>query len=453
MRMPSVLRGLASVAAFLVPGLALWLPSGYSYGAALVLLGALVGAPWWWRECRVSAQSRWLLLSIVLMGSVWLLDSSTGAWRWGGVDRPSKYLLALPCLFFLLAFAPNPRYLWTGIAVGALGGGAIAWYQVHALHIGRATGYTNAIQYGNLSMLLGLMCLIVAVARPPGVRRWHQVVLGGGMVAGFLGSVLSQSRGGWVALAMALMALVLVLSRFLPWRRLVVGSLVVLCMVSTVVFVQRQGIEQRVDAARDETERYVEKKDAVTSVGTRLTLWQMAWEMGLERPVLGWGATGYTAERQRRVDTGKVDPFVRDMAHTHNEVLDLFAKHGLLGVFALLLFYGVPLVIFWPTRARIMARAVEVLPGGEKQHIDRTALALYLVGWVIPLSYIGFGLTQVFFAHNSGNVFYLFMVMLVHSCLQAHQRNVRSQAGAPGVNANALAGAAHPSSDGKPRGE
>ena len=421
MRAESVLRGLASAAAFMVPGLALWIPSGYSYGAALLLLTALFGAPWWWRECKVSRQSLWLVLSIVVMGFVWLLDSSDGAWRWGALDRPSKYLLALPCLFFLLAYAPNPRYLWTGIAVGALGGGAIAWYQVSALHIERATGYTNAIQYGNLSMLLGLMCLVVAVARPPGVRRWHQVVLGGGMVTGFLGSILSQSRGGWVALAMVLLALVLVLSRFLSWRRLVVGSLVVLCVVSTVVFVQRHGIEQRMDAARDETERYVEKKDAVTSVGVRFTLWQMAWEMGLERPVLGWGTVGYTAERQRRVDTGRVDPFVRDMAHTHNEVLDIFAKQGLLGVLTLLLFYCVPLVIFWPTRARIMVRAAGVLPGGEKQHIDRTALALHLVGWSIPLSYIGFGLTQVFFAHNSGNLFYLFMVMLVHSCLQARQ--------------------------------
>ena len=31
----------ASIGAFMVPGLALWLQSGYSYGAALLLVGAL----------------------------------------------------------------------------------------------------------------------------------------------------------------------------------------------------------------------------------------------------------------------------------------------------------------------------------------------------------------------------------------------------------------------------
>ena len=40
----------ASIGAFMVPGLALWLPSGYSYGAALLLLAALASAPVWWKR-------------------------------------------------------------------------------------------------------------------------------------------------------------------------------------------------------------------------------------------------------------------------------------------------------------------------------------------------------------------------------------------------------------------
>ena len=420
MRAESVLRGLASVAAFMVPGLALWVPSGYSYGAALLLLTALVGAPWWWRACKVSRQSWWLVLSIVVMGCVWLLDSSDGAWRWGTVDRPSKYLLALPCLFFLLAYAPNPLYLWGGIAVGALGSGVVALNQVGVLHMPRAAGYTNAIQYGNLSVLLALMCLVLLAARPPGVRTWQRVVTAVGVVLGLVGSVLSQSRGGWVALVLILPALALVLRPFLPWRQFAAGTVALLCVLSAVVFVQRHGMEDRLDEARSEVQRFEQKGDAVSSVGQRLAHWELAWSMGLERPVLGWGKSGYDAEKQRRVDAGQAHPFVLEFAHAHNEVLDLFAKHGLLGVLALLLFYSVPLALFWPTRARVMVDTTGNTDGGGMQ-IDRTALALYLVGWTIPVAYIAFGLTQVFFAHNSGNLFYLFMVMLVHSCLQARQ--------------------------------
>ena len=416
MKAESVLRGLASAAAFMVPGLALWLPSGYSYGAALLLLAALVGAPWWWRACQVSRQSLWLVLSIVVMGFVWLLDSSDGAWRWGALDRPSKYLLALPCLFFLLAYAPNPRWLWTGITLGALGSGGIALYQIGVLHLPRAAGYTNAIQYGNLCVLLALMCLVLLATRPPGVQTWRRLVMAVGVVLGLVGSVLSQSRGGWVALALIFPALALVLRPYIGWRQFAAGTAALLCALSVLVFVQRHGLEERLDMAVTEAQQFEQKGDAVSSVGQRLAHWQLAWDMGLARPLLGWGKSGYDAEKQRQVNAGQAHPFLLEFAHVHNEVLDLFAKHGLLGVLALLLFYGVPLALFWPTRARVMVPATN---GGMQ--LDRTALALHLVGWTVPVAYIAFGLTQVFFAHNSGNVFYLFMVMLVHSCLQARQ--------------------------------
>ena len=416
MKAESVLRGLASAAAFMVPGLALWLPSGYSYGAALLLLAAVVGAPWWWRACKVSRESGWLVLSIVVMGFVWLLDSSDGAWRWGALDRPSKYLLALPCLFFLLAYAPNPRWLWTGITLGALGSGGIALYQIGVLHLPRAAGYTNAIQYGNLCVLLALMCLVLLATRPPGVQTWHRLVMAVGVVLGLVGSVLSQSRGGWVALALIFPALALVLRPYIGWRQFAAGTAALLCALSVLVFVQRHGLEERLDMAVTEAQQFEQKGDAVSSVGQRLAHWQLAWDMGLARPLLGWGKSGYDAEKQRQVNAGQAHPFLLEFAHVHNEVLDLFAKHGLLGVLALLLFYGVPLALFWPTRARVMVPATN---GGMQ--LDRTALALHLVGWTVPVAYIAFGLTQVFFAHNSGNLFYLFMVMLVHSCLQARQ--------------------------------
>ena len=416
MKAESVLRGLASAAAFMVPGLALWLPSGYSYGAALLLLAAVVGAPWWWRACKVSRESGWLVLSIVVMGFVWLLDSSDGAWRWGALDRPSKYLLALPCLFFLLAYAPNPRWLWTGITLGALGSGGIALYQIGVLHLPRAAGYTNAIQYGNLCVLLALMCLVLLATRPPGVQTWRRLVMAVGVVLGLVGSVLSQSRGGWVALALIFPALALVLRPYIGWRQFAAGTAALLCALSVLVFVQRHGLEERLDMAVTEAQQFEQKGDAVSSVGQRLAHWQLAWDMGLARPLLGWGKSGYDAEKQRQVHAGHAHPFLLHFAQVHTEGLDLFAQPGLLGVLALLLFYGVPLALFWPTRARVMVPATN---GGMQ--LDRTALALHLVGWTVPVAYIAFGLTQVFFAHNSGNVFYLFMVMLVHSCLQARQ--------------------------------
>ncbi len=69
----------ASAGAFMVPGLALALPSGYSYGAALLVLAALAGVPLWWRQ-PVARPAWWLAGAFSGMAGLWLLD--VGA-AWG----------------------------------------------------------------------------------------------------------------------------------------------------------------------------------------------------------------------------------------------------------------------------------------------------------------------------------------------------------------------------------
>ena len=52
----------------------------------------------------------------------------------------------------------------------------------------------------------------------------------------------------------------------------------------------------------------------------------------------------------------------------------------------------------------------------------RPELALRMLGVTLVLSYVGFGLTQVFFAHNSGNLFYLFMIAILNGLLAEPKR-------------------------------
>ena len=80
---------ISSLGAFLVPALALWLPSGYAWGAALIFLGAMAAAPHWWHAPIPSRQTRWLLLSFGIMGLAWLHGSdwsSGSAWGDGGSE-------------------------------------------------------------------------------------------------------------------------------------------------------------------------------------------------------------------------------------------------------------------------------------------------------------------------------------------------------------------------------
>ncbi|MBP7607808.1 MAG: O-antigen ligase family protein [Giesbergeria sp.] len=394
----------------MVPGLALWLPSGYSWGAALLLLCSLASAGVWLRR-PLARSSWWLLLAMLGMGSLWLLDIGAG-WIPREWDKPSKYFLALPCLAYALAFAPRLDWLWGGVWLGACGSGAVALYQTSVLGLSRATGYTNAIQYGDLSLLLGLMCAVLLLVDWARWKAWQRLGWALAMLLGCTGSLLSGSRGGWLALVVVLPVCAALLARRGQWPTLLRGAGLVLGMLAALLLFKGAEVEQRIDEAHSEAQVYQDQGNADTSIGHRLAHWQLAWQMGLERPVLGWGHSGYAQEKARRVAAGQAPASVLQFTHAHNEAFDLFAKRGLLGVAVLGLFYGVPLWLFWPRRARVLDSSAA---------LDREALSLCMVGILLPLSYFGFGLTQVFLAHNSGNVFYLFMCLLLHAVLQSRE--------------------------------
>lgn len=404
----------ASAGAFMVPGLALWLPSGYSYGAVVLLLAALASMPLWRRQ-PVPRAAWWLAGIFSGMALLWMLDvGETWSWgSWGSMDRPAKYLLALPCIFFLVMFPPRAAWLWAGVVVGAIGSGLMGIYQVGVLDLPRATGFTNAIQYGDLSMLLASMSALLLVVQWGRWVGWQRLLLACAVVLGLAGSVLSQSRGGWLALVLMLPVCAWLLVRTTGQRRAYWG----LCALALAAAALSEVpvVEHRLEEALHEVRTYNEHSDGRSSVGHRLAHWQLAWGMGLDRPLMGWGLTGYESEKVRRVAVGQANPVVLAYGHAHNEILDLFAKRGLLGVLLLIGFYGVPLAIFWPTAARIRDGA-----GG----LDKESLSLCLMGVLLPLSYIGFGVTQVFLAHNSGSMFYLFMCPLVLAALHEQRMSM-----------------------------
>ena len=165
--------------------------------------------------------------------------------------------------------------------------------------------------------------------------------------------------------------------------------------------------------ARDEVAGFVKNGEADNSVGHRLAHWKLAWDMGLEKPLTGWGEAGYAEQKRLRVEKGEAPPSVLYYGHAHNEWFDMFVKRGVIGLVGLLLFYAVPLALFWPTQARVQR------PDGT---IDPEALCLRLAGMLFPLAYLGFGLTQVYLAHFNGNMIYLFMVLFFMAAIRGHQR-------------------------------
>ena len=404
----------SQLAAFLVPGVALSLPSGYSVGAAVLALSALVFARQWWGQ-PWDKRAVALASTLALMGLLWAL-SFDGLALTPRSDQLYKYLLAIAGLGFLQVAAPKVRPLGWGMLAGALGAGLVASYQMGWTVAHRADGFTNAIQFSGLALILALGCCFGVLLLWRSLAAWQRAL---GLVCclfGLLAVILSDTRGSWIVLPV-----VLLVGAALLWRcglRKPVGLGLVAAVIGVGSLVAFKGGEmaQRYNTAVHEVEIYQaqQKGAAQTSVGQRLAHWQLAWDMGWDKPLTGWGLRGYVAEKARRAEAGEVSTSVLQYDHAHNELLDMFAKRGLLGVFALLAFYLVPLAIFWPTQRR-MAQC----PGGA---MDRQILYLRMLGIMVPMCYLGFGLTQAFFAHNSGHLFYVYMLVVLLGALIGRER-------------------------------
>lgn len=407
-------RQLTTIAAFLVPALALTVASGYSYGALLLLFGALVTLPRW---VSIRPDRGTILLALTMMGMALLWGVlSNPQDGWGRFDRPAKYVLAVLCLLFATAYPPRARALYWGLLAGSIGAGSVALWQVFGLGIPRATGFpsshtSSAIQWGNLALLMGSMLALQTLVLSKQIGRARTAVAWLAVLMAFNASVLSQSRGGWLALLLALPVGFYLLGHFHGYAlwRILVGMVVVLGVLGAV---NHKALSERWDAMEKEVLVYGVHREADNSVGQRLEHWRFAWNVGLERPILGWGMGGYLEEKDKRVAAGQYKSAILEYYNAHNELLDMFVKAGVVGVAWLLLFYAVPLCMFWPTRSRVAAYE------NRAASVRAQMLALRLAGVSIPLLYVGFGLTVVFLSPNSGIMFYLFMVMLIWASLR-----------------------------------
>lgn len=338
-------------------------------------------------------------------------------WPWTGVGYLLKYCCAALALIVTASWGVRANHVEWGLSVGAVGALGIAVYQYVGLGMVKASGHLNAIQFGDLAMYLGIATWCVALF---GNKRWKTAGLMWLCGAcGVIASLLSETRGAWVVAPILLLCMLLVLCLHGRTRLAVYALLAAVVLVVAAVLPYAEKFESRVGQAVGELNYYFKnpQQAAVTSIGQRLEQWRIAVKMIGEKPVSGWGVSGLVERKQALVTESLAHPSIMEYGHAHNEILDMWVKRGLLGLLLLMLFYWMPLSLFWPTKKRL-----ERIPVERRQQ----ALALRMSASILSIAYFGFGWTQVFFAHNSGNMFYLFAIVAFWSALQQLERTSKT---------------------------
>jgi len=124
---------------------------------------------------------------------------------------------------------------------------------------------------------------------------------------------------------------------------------------------------------------------------------------------------GYVDEMHRRVAAGSYGQSIREYNFIHNDFLDIWVKLGVPGVLLQAALFISLLWLFWPSRRRMALWPADSTPWRE-------ALLLRILGSLMPAMYLAFGMSQQFFVHNSGIVFFVFLVVALWTSLHGLER-------------------------------
>ena len=319
-----------SFLAFSFGALALILPSGYSWGPAALLLCA-IGAAIRYRSAKFilpRPEDKVLVISFILFFLVALFEVLVHGTTTSELDKPSRFILALLVLALLNERPPSESWVWLGFATGAIGACLVALYHVFVVGLHRAGGGMNPIQFGNLSMLLGLisLCGIGYTLKNEKKAFLFKIFMSAAFFAGVLGSFLSGTRGGWLALAVIPPIVFVFYAQSVNTKKVLAGIFLI-CIASVVLMnVAGNSVERRINSAITEMEAYHDVNNTRSSLGVRLELWKTAWLLGKSKPLIGWGTNGLQEGKQHLVEQELVSKNALRFSHAHNDYLDLFIR-------------------------------------------------------------------------------------------------------------------------------
>jgi O-antigen ligase len=392
--------------AFLLPFVSLITRSGVSQVSFLFLISGLMS----FKSSRDALvrhwpEIRWVVLAFLLHFVYVLACALVRGAAMNSVEKPARMFLAASAMAVVLAARTPRRALWWGVCAGALAGLPVVAWQRFGEHIDRPGGLINAITFGDLALLLALLGLAAAIDLRQASRQ--ALLAGAGALAALAASVLTGTRGGWLALLPAA-ALLLRHARALDGRRVRGLLAAALALLAASWFVPALGVQARFVQGVDDVRTFYEGGSVWTNVGTRLELWKGAAMLIAEHPLFGMDFAACRVRLAEFAQQGRLDPMVLTLPHLHNDALQELATGGVVGF------------VIWA--------GILVAPGlfflrrlGTGMGSPQFAAAL--AGALVVFSYASFGLTEVIFWSVTGSMFYALMVfVLMGFCLNAKEK-------------------------------
>lgn len=274
-------------------------------------------------ECKGYFIAIGLFVASMLISALFSGDIAYGLKRWA--DMWIWRFMPFIVIVFLLKNYVDAKKV---ILASFVGISFVATYAVYqGLNgISRANGF-----YGHPMTLGGWLCIFMPLLlieffekRLLGKYYWLSGIAFCVCIAGL---VFNGTRGAW--LAVAVVCALLLIYYMLKSKRNLVFSIIFIALISAVL-VNNPRFMHRLDTIDDFT-KYQSNTE-------RILIWQSAWNMFKDHPILGVGLGQYTVNYQQKY----ILPQAKEpnLGHAHNNFMQMLAENGIVGFIGFIVMFG-----------------------------------------------------------------------------------------------------------------
>ena len=311
-------------------------------------------------------------------------------------DYPSRWILLIPAYLLFRRHRIDWRAIAVGLSVGCLVAVSVAHYQVYYMGMSRAVGLaTHTISFAELMVVTDFFLWILMIRAWSEGRQQLSVVLFLASLLAFYGSLLSVTRGAWLAYAFAVLIWIVYLfgSGIRRGGRSILGPVIWRLLFGLLLFmiVSQTSQYQTIAARTGQTIQAIENEDYISASSRRFETWAVAFETAGKYPF------GVGTENFSRIGT--------EFSHAHNELINIAVENGVQGVLAFLALLGFTCFVF--------LRAVKS---------EDPDVSLYAsLGLALLTSYAVFAQTQALLSHHDTLLFFIVFLYLFFAQIERYK--------------------------------
>lgn len=315
------------------------------------------------------------------------------------IEHQFRLLFIIP-VFFLFRKTRLPIHImWYSFIVGAVISGVYAIASVIFLHPGeRVSGSYHSIAFGGLSLTLAFMSLAGVHFFQQEKNFFRAITPWFAFFLGLTASILSGTRGAWIAIPFLLIITMVQYYRdlrFRTWMGITIGILLAAIILYKI---PQTKISERLQETCQEIMEYDGSHSKEGSASERLEGWKAAWNIFLEHPFLGAGPGSFKSISHQMIDRGERSEIIRIYHQPHSAYLSVMSDCGIPGLISLFAIFLVPVYVI----------IIQIWITPDKRDIGFAGL--YLIA-----AFMQFGLTETIFGQNIYIGFYVVMLAVILS--------------------------------------